>query len=148
MTDICDHPLDNAYADALRRNGVPCETREEFVEFLAKMMETFDEVQSRMKADGMSTVQLREYVYPRLRAGESIIQCAKDLGMILPDLVRKLSGNQQTVMELWPPDRWREVEEVVQNPPEGGWGTTGYAFKERLGLTLGSCRALMRWYHG
>lgn len=153
-TPICEHPLDNAYADMLTRSGMEFCTNDERLDFLAAMMKAHDAVKMRGKiesaqaaADPNDKTVFRSVMTPYLAAGESIIDLAAEGNYELPTFVREMAGNKPTIMETFDEERWGEIEDAIRNPPADGW--TDRRLASKLGIQRSNAKSILRWYgHG
>lgn len=145
MTQICDHPLDNIYADMLRRSGMKFDSREELIDFLEAMMKAHDTVKARLATTDVDTCELdRTALTTALQSGDSIIDLAFEGGHDLSDIVRALANGQPSIMETWDEPFWAYVEETIMQ--EAKWSQQRLA--DALGLTKSNARTLLDWYEG
>jgi hypothetical protein len=150
IAPICDHPLDNIYADMLRRSGMKFDTNAERVEFLGEMTRLSDTVknqlarqQSASESVGSARPEaIARMLRDRLSAGESIF----DLALEFPSLahcVRALKANQPSIMETWSTEQWEQIEDALLDKSTR-WSIRLLA--NTFGLRERAARNLLSWY--
>jgi hypothetical protein len=147
LTTICDYPLDNIYADMLKRSGLRCDSKEEMLGFLSAMMQAHDAVKARMPHDDDSVqgcCPLRPKIMRLLDAGDSIIEVADEFDMPLAEIVRLLANGRPTIMEAWSARTWAFVEDALGEKYREGRSIRWLA--DELQTTKGKARTIAGWY--
>lgn len=142
MTPICEYPLDNEYADAVRRSG---NTGEDLLSFLTAMMRSFDAVQAAKSETDPTRVPLRalqEVALSHLRETSSMVNAAHDMGVTVPELCRHITMGKPTAIEEWDELRWFEIESIMFD--QGPW--TIRPFAAAANITFTQSRNLISWY--
>ena len=144
MTDICDHPLDNVYADTLTKCGLQKDTRLELINFLDEMMKTFDIVRTRLADDAPLSHLTPADIRDELQKDHSIIDMANELGCPISEIVNVLTSGSQSTLSVVTEEMWYFYEAALNSTRQ--WQRTALA--EHLGITYNEARTLLFWYHG
>ena len=142
-TPICGNPLDNEYADVVRRSGI--DPMENPYEFFTAMMRGFDAVQAARSETNPRRQQPRarqEYALSLLRETGSMVDAADSMGISLGDFCRHLTFGKPTIIEMWHELRWLEIEAIMFD--HGPMSIRALADEADISFT--QARNLIDWY--